>query len=64
MKDEKEIKTMKDIAIERLLQLPECEVAKVLIFMSGLDAGLTIAPASEIKLAKNKLNEQSGAKEE
>lgn len=40
---------IKDVAIEKLIELSKEEVAKVLIFMAGLDAGMQIGDKQPIK---------------
>lgn len=37
-----ELKTAKEVAIERITKLPKNEVSKVLIFIAGLDAGMRV----------------------
>lgn len=41
--------TEKDIVIEKIMEMPAEKVAKVLIFIAGLEAGENINTKSEIK---------------
>ena len=48
--------TLKEIAIEKIIKLPKDEVAKILIFMAGLDAGMQAINSQSAEKGGNRMH--------